>query len=402
MKNYKEDFPILKQRIKGKPLVYLDNSATTQKPKAVIQAITDYYEKDNANVHRGVHELSMRASIAYENAHKRVAEFIGAEEEEIIFTKGTTESINFLAYVLGRSLKAGDEILLSEMEHHSNFVPWQQIAKEKGAKLKIIPITKEFRLDMKAAENLLTQKTKILAITHCSNVLGTINPIKELAKMAHQVNATLIVDAAQSVPHMQIDVKELDCDFLAFSGHKMFGPTGIGVLYGKRKLLENLEPFMYGGGMIEEVTQEKSTWKDSPWRFEAGTPNIEGAIGLAKAIEYIQDIGITNIESYTGTLTEYALKELKKVKGIKIIGPQDINNRAPVISFTIQGMHPHDVGEILNQEGVAIRGGNHCAMPLMTSLKLDGTNRASFHIYNTKEDIDTLIKAIKKAQDIFK
>lgn len=402
MKNYKQDFPILNQRIKGKPLVYLDNSATTQKPKQVIQALTDYYEKDNANVHRGVHELSMRASIAYENAHKTVAEFISAEEEEIIFTRGTTESINFLAYVLGRTLKQGDEILLSEMEHHSNFVPWQQIAKEKGAKIKLIPITKDYSLDMDAAESLLTKKTKIVSLTHCSNVLGTINPIKEVARIAHKVNALVIIDAAQSIPHMKLNVKDLDCDFLAFSGHKMFGPTGIGVLYGKRKILQNLEPFMYGGGMIQEVSVKESTWKESPWRFEAGTPNIEGAIGLAKAIEYIESIGRENIEAHTRMLTEYALKELKKIKGLQIIGPQTTPDRAAVISFTVEGIHPHDMGEILNQEGVAIRGGNHCAMPLMTSLKIDGTNRASFQIYNTKEDIDTLVKAIKKAQDIFK
>ncbi len=402
MNNIKKDFPILQQKIHGKRLVYLDNSATTQKPREVIKAIQDYYEKDNANVHRGVHELSMRASIAYENAHKTIAEFIGAEEEEIIFTRGTTESINLLAYSLGKNLKAGDEIVLSKMEHHSNFVPWQQIAKEKGAKVRLIHVTKDYKLDLLTAEKIITKRTKIVSITHCSNVLGTINPIKEITKIAHKVGAIMIVDAAQSVPHFSINVKDLDCDFLAFSGHKMFAPTGIGVLYGKRKQLEILEPFQYGGGMIQEVIIKKSTWKEPPWKFEAGTPNIEGAIGLAKAIKYMDNIGMINIEKHNTELTEYALKEFSKIKGLKIIGPNTTKDRSAIISFTLEEVHPHDIGEILNQEGIAIRGGNHCAMPLMQCLKIDGTNRVSFHIYNTKEDINKTIKAIKKAQDIFK
>lgn len=398
----KEDFPILKQKINGKDLIYLDNSATTQKPKEVIQALQDYYEKDNANVHRGVHELSIRASQQYEQAHQVVADFLNASFEEIIFTKGTTESLNLLAYSLSETLNEGDEILLSEMEHHSNFVPWQQLAQRKGAKIILIPLTKDFRLDLKAAEKLLTKKTKIVSITHCSNVLGTINPIKELAKKAHKEGALFIVDAAQSVPHMKVDVKDLNCDFLAFSGHKMFAPTGIGVLYGKKKLLEKIQPFLYGGGMIQEVSKEKSTWNELPWKFEAGTPNIEGAIGLAQAIAYIQKKGIKEIEKYNQELTAYALKELQKIEGLNIIGPKENKERGPVISFTLQNIHPHDVGEILNQEGIAIRGGNHCAMPLMKSLKIDGTNRISFHIYNTKEDIDKVINAIKKTQRIFK
>ncbi len=402
MKNAKEDFPILKQKIRGKPLIYLDNSATTQKPKAVIQAITNYYEKDNANVHRGVHELSMRASEAYEQAHQTVADFINAQFEEIIFTKGTTESLNLVAYCLGKNLKKGDEIILSEMEHHSNFVPWQQIAKEKGAILRLIPVTKDYHLDLKRTKELITKKTKIVSITHCSNVLGTINPIKQIAKMAHQVNALMVIDGAQSISHMKVDVKDLDCDFFAFSGHKMFAPTGIGVLYGKKQLLEKLEPYQCGGGMIQEVTLEKTTWNELPWKFEAGTPNIEGALGLAKATEYIQRKGIENIEKYNQELTEYALKQLSNIQGLTIIGPKENKDRAAVISFILEGLHPHDVGEILNQEGIAIRGGNHCAMPLMTSLKINGTNRASFQIYNSKEDIDNLIKAIKKAQDLFK
>ena len=397
----KKEFPILQQKVNNKPLIYLDNSATSQKPTIVINALKEYYEKNNANVHRGVHELSIRASDAYERAHQVVADFIGATFEEIIFTKGATESINLLAYALGRNLKKGDEILLTEMEHHSNFVPWQQIAQEKDVTIKLIPITKDFRLDMQKATPLLTKKTKILAVTHCSNVLGTINPIKELAHLAHNKGAYIVVDAAQSVPHMQINVKDLDCDFLAFSGHKMFAPTGIGVLYGKKELLEKILPFEYGGGMIQEVTLKKTTWKELPWKFEAGTPNIEGAIGLAKAIEFINNLGRDAITTHNKILTIYALQELSKIKSITIIGPKETKDRAPVISFTVDGIHPHDLGEILNQEGIAIRGGNHCAMPLMTSLKLEGTNRASFHIYNTKDDIDKLIKALKKAQEIF-
>jgi len=402
LQNKAADFPILNQKVNGKRLVYLDNSATTQKPRAVIQAITGYYENDNANVHRGVHELSMRASIAYEKAHEVVADFIGAAPEEIIFTKGTTESLNLLASVLGRSLKANDEILISQMEHHSNLVPWQQIAKEKGAKLSVIPLTKDYRLDMNKAKQLINKNTKIVAVCHVSNVLGTINPIKELAALAHKVGARIVVDAAQSVPHMKVNVKDLDCDFLAFSAHKMLGPTGIGVLYGKRQLLEKMEPYQYGGGMIQEVSIEKTTWNELPWKFEAGTPNIAGAIGLAKAIEYLQSIGMEKVQKYTEVLTAYALAELKKIKGVKIIGPANTKDRGAVVSFTVEGIHPHDIGEILNQEGVAIRGGNHCAMPLMACLGINGTNRASFHIYNTKEDIDILIKAIKKAQRTFK
>ncbi|MBI5797843.1 SufS family cysteine desulfurase [Candidatus Woesearchaeota archaeon] len=400
MKDLKKDFPILAQTIHGKALVYLDNSATTQKPKQVIKAITNYYEKDNANVHRGVHELSMRASIAYENAHETLAECIHADADEIIFTKGTTEGLNFLAEVLTENLQERDEILLTEMEHHSNFVPWQQIAKKRKLMIKIIPV-KNYRLDLTKAKTLFTKKTKILSLTHMSNVLGTINPIKELGEIAHKNNTLVVVDAAQSVPHMPVNVKDLDCDFLVFSGHKMLGPTGIGVLYGKRKLLEKIKPYQYGGGMVQEVTLENASWQETPWKFEAGTPNIAGAIGLAAAANYLTEIGMRNIEAHTRELTTYALEQLKQIHGLTIIGPEDTKDRGPVISFTLHGIHPHDIGEILNQEGIAIRGGKHCAIPLMHALNIDGTNRISFHLYNTKKDIDILIKAIKKTKEIF-
>lgn len=393
----KTEFPILKQKVNNKRLVYLDNAATSQKPISVIQAMNDYYEKENANVHRGLHELSMVSSIKYENAHQTIADFLNASFEEIIFTKGTTESINFLANSL--LLKKGDEIIVSEMEHHSNFVPWQQLAKEKKLKLKIIPI-KDYQLDMKSAKQLITKRTKVISITHMSNVLGTINPIKELTKLAHKVKAIIIIDAAQSAPHMKIDVKELNCDFLAFSGHKTFGPTGIGVLYGKKVLLEKLKPFQYGGGMIKEVSIKDSTWNDLPWKFEAGTPNIAEAIGLAEAINYIKKEGIDYIKAHNDYLTQYALDELSKIKELKIIGPK--TNRGPVISFTLEDIHPHDLSEVLNQDGIAIRSGNHCAMPLMNALKINGTNRISFQIYNSKDDVNALINGIKKAQVIFK
>jgi len=393
------NFPILNQKINKNRLVYLDNAATTQKPIGVITAIKEFYEKDNANVHRGLHELSLRSSIQYEDAHKTVAEFINANEDEIIFTSGTTESINLLANSFEQILKPNDEIIVTEMEHHSNFVPWQQLAIRKNLKLKIIPIKEDLSLDLEAAKKLITKKTKIVAVTHISNVLGTINPIKEIIKLAHKNNALTIIDAAQSISHLKINVKNLDCDFLAFSGHKMFGPTGIGVLFGKKHLLEKLPPSKFGGGMIKEVTTKHSTWNDLPWKFEAGTPNISGAIGLTKTIEFINKIGINNIEKHNNELTKYAINKLKTIKGITIYTTK---NQGPLISFTLKDIHPHDVSEILNIDGIATRAGNHCAMPLMTKLKIQGTNRVSFQIYNTKEDIDILIKALTKVQEVFK
>ena len=393
------NFPILNQKINKKRLVYLDNAATTQKPIEVINAIKEFYEKDNANVHRGLHELSLRSSIQYENAHKSVAEFINANEEEIIFTSGTTESINLLANSFEHILKPNDEIVITEMEHHSNFVPWQQLAIRKKLKLKIIPIKKDLSLDLDIAKKLITKKTKIVAITHISNSLGTINPIKEIIINAHKNNSLTIIDAAQSISHTKINVKNLDCDFLAFSGHKIFAPTGIGVLYGKKHLLEKLQPSKFGGGMIKEVTIKNSTWNDLPWKFEAGTPNISGAIGLQKAIEFVNNIGINNIEKHNQELTKYAISKLKNIPGITLYTPK---NQGPIISFTLKNIHPHDVSEILNLEGIATRAGNHCTMPLMNKLKIQGTNRISFQIYNTKEDIDILIKAINKVQEVFK
>lgn len=401
-RNIIEDFPILKQSINGKRLAYLDNGATTQKPQYVIDSLNNYYQKDNANVHRGVYQLSQRATAAYEKAHETVARFLNAKFEETIFTKSTTESLNLLAYSLGSTLKEGDEIVLSQMEHHSNLVPWQQLAKEKKFILKFIPLTKDYRLDMDAARKLITPKTKIVSIVHMSNVLGTINPVKELAKIAHSVNALMIVDGAQSVPHMPVNVKELDCDFLVFSGHKMLGPTGIGVLYGKQELLEKMKPFLYGGDMISEVTFENSTWNDLPWKFEAGTPNIAEAIGLSAAIEYLEKIGMEKVFEHDVYLTSYALEKLSQIDGLKIIGPGNLEERGSAVSFTLEGVHPHDLSEILDRFGVAVRGGHHCAMPLMSVLGLNSTTRASFYVYNTKEDVDVLIEGIKKAKEIFK
>jgi cysteine desulfurase / selenocysteine lyase len=395
-----EDFPILNQEINGKKLVYLDNSATTQKPKQVIQSIVDFYNTSNANVHRGIHELSQRATSAYEKAHKNVATFIGAYEDEIIFTKGTTDSLNMIALSLKEEIQRGDEIVISEMEHHSNIVPWQQLAKEKQAKLKFIPVKDDFTLDMEKAKEMITDKTKIVSIVHISNTLGTINPVRKIAKLAHKVGAYMIVDAAQSVPHMKVDVQDLDCDFLAFSGHKMCAPTGIGVLYGKRKLLRKIQPAQFGGGMINTVTKKESTWTDIPEKFEAGTPNISGAIALAAACEYLTEIGMDQIYSYDSELTNYAIKRLKRIDEFNLFGPA--TKRGAVISFTIDNIHPHDISEILNQEGVAIRAGNHCTMPLHKKFKLFGTSRASFYFYNTKDDVDKLVKAIKKAKEVFK
>jgi cysteine desulfurase / selenocysteine lyase len=390
-----EDFPILKD------IIYLDNSATTQKPQSVINSISKYYSESNANVHRGIHDLSVKATLAYEDAHQVVADFIGAEFEEIIFTSGTTHSLNLVANSLGKSLEKGDEIVLTQMEHHSNIVPWQQLAK-RGVIIKFIPITPDYKLDMEEARQMITDKTKIVSVTHISNVLGTINPVEELANLAHQKGAIMIVDAAQSVPHIPINVKELNCDFLAFSGHKMCGPTGIGVLYGKKRLLEVMEPFMFGGDMIKEVSFKDSTWNDLPWKFEAGTPPIAQAVGLSTAISYLKNIGMEEVAKHNSNLTSYAIEKLNTVSGLKIIGPSDNKNRGAVISFELEGIHPHDISEILNREKIAVRGGHHCAMPLHNLLKIAGTTRASFYIYNTFSDIDVLVESIKKVQEIFK
>ena len=393
------DFPILKQKINGKRLVYLDNAATSQKCSGVINAIKEYYETINSNTHRGTHTLATKATIEFEKVRELVAKFINSSSEEVIFTKGTTESLNLVANGLKNTLKKGDEIVLTSMEHHSNIVPWQIVAKKTGAIIKFIPITKEHELDMEKAKKLINKKTKIVSITHMSNVLGTINNVKTMGKMAHRVGALFVVDAAQSAPHMKIDVKDIDCDFLAFSAHKMLGPTGVGVLYGKKQLLEKLEPLNYGGHMIREVTFDKSTWNDVPYKFEGGTQNISGVIAFGKAIEYINKLGINNIQKHCNEITQYALKRLKEIKQVKVLGPKE---RGPVISFHIEGMHSHDVSELLDREGVAVRGGHHCAMPLMEVLNIPGCSRASFYLYNTKEDVDIFTDALKKAIRVFK
>ncbi len=397
--------PFLRNHNSLKRLIYLDNGATTQKPQCVIDAMTHFYEHDNANVHRGIYLLSQKATMAYEKAHETVARFIGASMEEIIFNGGTTEGLNGLARSLGSNLNVGDEIVLTVMEHHSNLIPWQEIAREKGARLKFIPLTDDYRLDLTKAKELITAKTKIVSVTHMSNVLGTINPISELALLAHAVGAVLVVDAAQSVAHLPINVKELDCDYLVFSGHKMAGPTGIGVLYGKKKLLEKLPPFEYGGGMVKEVTFEKATWNDLPWKFEAGTPPIAEAIGLMAAIEYLEKISMENIATHGHELVQYGLQKMSAISGLILIGPSTVDERGPIFSFTLDGIHPHDVSELLDREGIAVRAGNHCARPLLSVLRgISGeqsTVRASFYIYNDNTDMDALVAAILKIKKRF-
>ncbi len=394
----KKEFDILKNNI-----IYLDNSATSLTPNCVIEAMNEYYKKYNANVHRGVHSLGQKATEEYEKAHQKVADFINAKFEEIIFTKSTTESLNLLAYSLTRKLNKGDEIVLTEMEHHSNLVPWQQLAKQRGLTVKFIHVNEEGKLDLGNAKKLITSNTKIVSVTHMSNVLGTINNIKEIEKIAHSKNALLVVDGAQSVPHFKIDVKDLDCDFMAFSAHKMCGPTGIGVLYGKKQLLEKLDPFLYGGDMISEVRFDDSSWNELPWKFEAGTPNIAEAIGLGRAIDFLNKIGMENIKEYEEYLTEYALNKLSKINNFVIYGPKEAENRGSVISFNIKGVHPHDVSTILDRYDIATRGGHMCAMPLVTKVLGAGSVcRSSFYFYNTTEDVDKLVNGIEKVKEVFR
>lgn len=394
----RSDFKILSSKVEGKQLIYLDNAATTQKPKQVIKAIQNFYETTNANIHRGIYKLSEEATKQYEEAHSIVAGFINASFEEIIFTKNATESLNLLTYSLCSTLNEGDEILLTQMEHHSNIVPWQQIAKEKKLKVKYAEINKDGSLNLSSFKSLLNRKTKIVSVVHVSNFLGTINPVQELSKLAHAVGAMFIVDASQSVPHMKVDVKEIDCDFLAFSGHKMLGPTGIGVLYGKRILLEQLKPFIYGGDMIKDVSFENSKWNDLPWKFEAGTPNICGAIGLASAVKYLQKLGVDNINAHEKELTAYALARIKEVPELVLYGPE---TRTGIISFNINGVHAHDVAAFLDDFNIAVRAGNHCAMPLAKILGVQGTVRLSFYFYNTKAEVDAVVDALKKVRGFF-
>jgi len=400
MDDVRKDFPILSRKVHGKPLVYLDNSATTQKPRQVIEAITRYYEEYNSNVHRAVHQLSAEATEAYDEAHEKVAEFINAKSyEEIIFTKNTTESINIVANHFAKTLGKDDEIVLTQMEHHSNIVPWLNAAKLTGAKIKYAEIDSNGELNLQQLQEIITGKTKIVAIAHASNVLGTINPVKEIIEIAHRKGAVVLLDAAQTVPHMPVDVQELDCDFLAFSGHKMLGPTGIGVLYGRKELLEEMEPLTFGGDMIKEVSFEEASWNDLPWKFEAGTPNVAGAVGLSAAIDYLKNIGMENVREHDLEITKYATEKLKNIEGVEIYGPEP-EKKGAVISFNVKNVHPHDVSSILDSEGVAIRGGHHCAMPLMRLLGIQGSARASFYIYNTKEEVDVFVNALAKVMKI--
>ncbi|HAB7475410.1 TPA_asm: SufS family cysteine desulfurase [Listeria monocytogenes] len=397
------DFPILAQEINEKPLAYLDNAATSQKPKQVIEALTHYYEFDNANVHRGVHTLAARATDAYESARGKVAKFIRAREvAEIIFTRGTTSAINLVVDSYAEAnIEAGDEIVISYLEHHSNLIPWQQLAKRKGAVLKYIELEEDGTISVEQAKKAIGEKTKIVALAHVSNVLGTITPIKEIAAIAHQFGAVILVDGAQAVPHMEVDVVDLDADFYAFSGHKMMAPTGIGALYGKRELLDAMEPTEFGGEMIDFVELYDSTWKELPWKFEAGTPIIGGAIALGAAIDYLAEVGLENIHAHEQALASYAMEEMSKIEGITIYGPKDASKRCGLVTFNLEGAHPHDIATILDEDGVAIRTGHHCAQPLMKWLDVSSTARASFYIYNTKEEIDALIDGLKLTKEYF-
>ena len=393
----RNDFPILSRKVNNKPLIYLDSAATAQKPQVVIDAVDNYYKFQNANIHRGVHTLSQEITIAYEEARATVKKHLNAAHaHEIIFTKGTTDSINLVAYSFGKKyVNEGDEIIISSMEHHSNILPWQQLCEDKGAKLKVIPINNEGEIDLKEFKILLSAKTKIVAITHVSNTLGTINPIKELITLAHQQNIAVLVDGAQAVPHLLVDVVDLDADFYCFSAHKLFGPTGVGVLYGKQKWLNDMPPYQTGGGVIKTVTFEKTTFADLPLKFEAGTPHISGAIGLAAAINYVNTLGLNNISEYENELQVYATKRLSEIEGLRIIGTAA--NKAAVISFVVDGLHPFDIGVILDKQGIAVRTGHHCTQPLWNIYGLQGTVRVSFAFYNTIEEIDSFTVALKKA-----
>ncbi len=397
----RKDFPILSRTVHDKPLVYLDNAATTQKPQAVIDAIKNYYEQMNANVHRAIHTIGEQATVAYENARKKVAGFINAESpKQIVFTRGTTEAINLVATAWGEKfVSTGDEIIVTEMEHHSNLVPWQILAQKVGAKLKFIPFLPDGTLDLSRLDELFTAHTKLVAITHMSNVFGTINPIKKITRMAHDRGIPVLLDGAQSVPHLPVDVQMLDCDFLAFSGHKMLGPTGIGVLYAKSARLENMNPYQGGGEMINTVWLEKSTWNEIPHKFEAGTPNIAGAIGLGAAIDYLNELGMPRITMYEQQLTTYALEKMREIDGLEIYGMAP--ERGGAISFNLGQIHPHDLSHFLDQQGIAVRAGHHCAQPIMRKLNVAATTRASFYFYNTFEEIDYLVEQLKAAREFF-
>ncbi len=395
------DFPILSQQVHGRRLVYLDNGATTQKPQSVIDAETRYYSESNANIHRGVHWLSQHSTDLYDRSRERVRGFLNAaRNEEIVFTRGTTEAINLVAASWGRSkLRSGDEILLSGMEHHSNIVPWQLVAEQTGAIVRVIPVTDNGELDMQAFAGLLNERTRFVGVCHVSNALGTVNPVADITRMAHEVGAVVLIDGAQAVAHQKVDVQALACDFYVFSGHKLYGPTGIGALYGRKELLDAMPPWQGGGDMIHTVSFERSTYAETPQKFEAGTPNIAGAIGLEAAITYVESIGLNQIAAHEAALVQYACDALADIPGLRFIG--EAAERAGIVSFVLEGIHPHDLGTILDMEGVAIRAGHHCAMPLMTRFGLPGTARASFAVYNTFEDIDALVAGLRKARRLF-
>ena len=399
----REDFPVLSRKVYGQPLVYLDNAATSQKPRAVIQTLVDYYEGYNSNVHRGVHALSMEATDRYEEAREKVARFIGSEAPEcIIWTRNTTEGINLVANTWAQdNIKAGDEIVVTTMEHHSNLVPWQRVAREKGAVLRFLPLAEDQSLNLDDVDSIINQRTRLLSVAHVSNSLGTINPVKELVAKARAVGAAVLIDGAQSVPHMPVDVGDLDCDFLAFSGHKMLGPTGIGVLYVKRDVLEQMEPFLTGGEMVLEVSYEDATWNDLPMRFEAGTPNIADAIALGAAVDYLDALGMDNVRAHEVELTQYALHRFQELEEVDVFGPAEPEKRGGIVSFHSGEVHPHDLGTVLDRQGIAIRTGHHCTMPLMRALGVAATARASFYLYNTDEEVDLLVDGLKHALRYF-
>ena len=402
-KDIKSYFPILNQEVNGHPLVYLDSAATSQKPIQVIEALSNYYHFDNSNVHRGVHTLGNRATESYEGAREKVRNFISAKStQEIIFMRGTTTAINTVAQSYGSAnVQEGDEIVITYMEHHSNIIPWQQLAKQKGAVLKYVDLEEDGTLSLEKVRATITERTKIVSIMYVSNVLGTMNPIKEITKIAHENGAIMVVDGAQAAPHLRLDVQDLDCDFLAFSGHKMCGPTGIGVLYGKKELLEQMEPVEFGGEMIDFVGLYDSTWKELPWKFEGGTPIIAGAVGLAAAIDFLEEIGLDEIEKHEHELASYAMDRMSTIKGLSIFGPKDPGERAGIVTFNLDDVHPHDVATVLDMNGIAVRAGHHCAQPLMKWLQVTATARASFYVYNSVDDIDRLVTGLNTAKEYF-
>ncbi len=396
-------FPVFQRKVNGKPLVYLDSTATSQKPLAVIEAMDEFYLRYNSNVHRGIHALSEEATAAYEGARERIARFINARSSrEVIYTRNTTEAINLVAYAWGRAnLKPGDAVLITEMEHHSNIVPWQILRDLVDIELRVVPVTDDGYLDMEALDRLLDERVKLVSITHMSNVLGTINPVEEIARKAHAVGALILVDGAQSVPHMPVDVQALDIDFLAFSGHKMCGPTGIGVLWGREEILEAMPPFMGGGDMIRRVTLERSTWADLPHKFEAGTPAIAEAIGLGAAVDFLSSLGMANVRQHEIEITAYALEALSEVPHLRLFGPRNPHHKGGVMAFTLGAVHAHDVAAVLDREGIAVRAGHHCAQPLMQRYGVVATTRASFYLYTTFEEVDCLVEALHKVEEVF-